>query len=150
MSKEKDLNDIKKISSIKVKTICDELNVDDCNLYKLKVSEEKTKLVKEEFVSRLKKCIEEIEKGQSKVDMLFELYKESSLGNSEKFRKEITSKYNISDEEFTELYRRIVNYQVEKYGETLRGDWIIHEDYDKTRERAKQRRIDRVKRRGLK
>lgn len=63
MSKEKDLQDIKKITSINVKNICKKVNVDEYNLYNLKASPIKIKLVKDTLINELKGCIGEIESG---------------------------------------------------------------------------------------
>ena len=84
------------------------------------------------------------------MNVLFEIYKDKCIGNSEMFRKEITSKYDLTDDEVSELYKRVVNYQVKTYGETLDGKWVEHIDVEKARELARHRRIDRIKRRGLK
>lgn len=61
MSKEKYLNDIKRLSSIKVKPICDELNINEKNVYRMLTSEKNIKLVRDKFVEELKAVIEEIE-----------------------------------------------------------------------------------------
>lgn len=61
MSKEKYLNDIKRLSSIKVKSICDELNINEKNVYRMLTSEKNIKLVRDKFIEDLKAVIEEIE-----------------------------------------------------------------------------------------
>lgn len=62
MSKEKHLADIKNITSIKVKGICEKLGINEKNLYRLKTSESNTKLVKDTLIEELKECIAAIEK----------------------------------------------------------------------------------------
>lgn len=49
MDKEKDINFIKKFSSIKLSEILKKNKIDSSNFYKGKISEEKTKLIKNEL-----------------------------------------------------------------------------------------------------
>lgn len=61
MNKEKDFNDIKKLNSINISSICKRLNINLQNLYNLKTSSKKIKLVKSEFIKELKQCIKDME-----------------------------------------------------------------------------------------
>ena len=116
MSKEKDLEDIKKLSAITTKNVCDDLNVDSKNLYHLKLSDNKTKMVKEEFVARLKKCIKEVEKEKGAEDILFEKYKDVAFGGIKPFKSAIK---NYPEVNANDIYARIIRYQIETYGEAL-------------------------------
>lgn len=48
---------------------------------------------------------------------VFNLYKNASLGNAELFRGLINKKFKGLD--VNAIYKKIVNYQVKKYGSTL-------------------------------
>lgn len=60
MSKEKYLQDIKAITSIKVKDICKRLSIDEKNMYNLKTSEANIKLIKDTLIQELEECIKKI------------------------------------------------------------------------------------------
>lgn len=60
-NKQKYFEDIKKINSINISYICKKLNINIQNLYNLKTSSKKIKLVKDELIYELKKCINEME-----------------------------------------------------------------------------------------
>lgn len=84
------------------------------------------------------------------MNVLFEIYKDKCIGNSEMFRKEITSKYKLTRNEINELYRDIVNYQIKTYGETLDGKYIrTIVNKEKTSAFARQRKYSRERVRGL-
>lgn len=53
-----------------------------------------------------------------KVKLLFEMYKDKPIG-TKTFRGKIKKKYNLEISEVTELYTKIHNYQIEKYGQRL-------------------------------
>ena len=59
-SKEKHLQDIKNITSIKVKDICKRLSIDEKNMYNLRTSEANIKLVKDTLIQELEECIKNI------------------------------------------------------------------------------------------
>lgn len=51
-------------------------------------------------------------------ELLFTMFKDTELVSAKKFKAKI-KKYKVDDP--TELYKRIVNYQVKKYGRTIGG-----------------------------
>lgn len=59
--KKKCLDDIKKLSSITIKGICYELNINDKNFYNLRTSKAKTKLVRDTYIKKIKDALESIE-----------------------------------------------------------------------------------------
>ena len=61
MNKAKDLENIKKITSITVKSICTRLRINEKNLYNLKTSEKNVRLVKNELIKELKDEIRKAE-----------------------------------------------------------------------------------------
>ena len=77
------------------------------------------------------------------MNFLFELYKDNSFKNSEHFRKELKEKYNLTDEQLSELYVMISKYQVNKYGQTLDSRYIIHTDHKRVTAARRARRAQR-------
>ena len=72
---------------------------------------------------------------------IFDELKDTSIKSSEYFRR----KYNGADIDYTRLYRRIVNYQIQEYGNTL-NSYIVgktREDLLKEHQNARNRRYQR-------
>lgn len=72
---------------------------------------------------------------------IFDELKDTSIKSSEYFRR----KYNGADIDYTRLYRRIVNYQIQEYGNTL-NNYIVsktREDLLKEHQNARNRRYQR-------
>lgn len=59
--KEKYLEDIKRINSIKTKSICSQLNINEKNMYNLRTTKENVKKVRDELIKELKQVIQEVE-----------------------------------------------------------------------------------------
>ncbi len=61
-------------------------------------------------------------------ELIFELYKDKVIKNRKSFIKEMQSKFR--DVNVSELYVRIVNYQINSYGEMLKNyvEWINKEE----------------------
>lgn len=82
-------------------------------------------------------------------ELIFNTYKDEPL-IAKKFKQEIIEKYHIPYEETRDIFVRINNYQVKKYGRKL--DTFLEvapyskEELDKIRSNAVQRRYDRRKR----
>lgn len=77
--------------------------------------------------------------------LIFELYKDVCIG-ARKFRS-IARKYNIPDEKITNLYAKINNYQIKKYGQRVsKGDFIEHRTKDEYQRIAINRRNARQQR----
>ena len=49
------------------------------------------------------------------IKLIFNLYKDEVV-SVQKFRKEISKKYKLSNIEITNIYAKINNYQIKKYG----------------------------------
>ena len=52
----------------------------------------------------------------NKLELVFNIYKDEIIKNKE-FRRKIKEKYGFSDIVISDLIARIVNYQIEKYGQ---------------------------------
>ena len=59
--KEKYLDDIKRINSIKTKKICSQLNINEKNMYNLRTTKENIKKVRDELIKELSQVIKEVE-----------------------------------------------------------------------------------------
>jgi len=75
-------------------------------------------------------------------EQLFNELKDKALVNSEVFKK----KYKDIDIDHSRLYRRIVNYQVKKYGSTLDSSFVYKPSYNERMKYAKQKRDREYKR----
>ena len=60
MSKEKHLQDIKELTSIKVVDICKKLSINEKNMYNMTTTEANIKLVKDTLIQELEECIKKI------------------------------------------------------------------------------------------
>lgn len=74
--------------------------------------------------------------------LIYEAYKNKPLANSESFKKEIRKNYGFIPS--TELYKKIINYQVKNFGKTLdncAGEYI--KDFKQKRADLRRKRIER-------
>ena len=53
-----------------------------------------------------------------KIELIFNIYKDTDIG-TRKLRAIISKKYKLSDIEISNIYAKINNYQIKKYGEKL-------------------------------
>lgn len=79
-----------------------------------------------------------------KIELIFNIYKDSVVV-SKPFKLEVQKKYKLSDDEVRNLYIRIQNYQVEKFGERLsyREQSFTSQEKDIVNRRATQRRYSK-------
>lgn len=73
-----------------------------------------------------------------KEKLLFELYKDKPIINAKSFKRKI---YSIPGIDCNMLYRKVVNYQIEKYGETIDEEQI----YSSRADRLKQAQAANVR-----
>lgn len=57
---------------------------------------------------------------QFKENLIFQLFKDKPLGCSKRFKENISKKFDNID--YTRVYRKIINYQIETYGSELRNN----------------------------
>ena len=85
-----------------------------------------------------------------KIDILFNLYKDTLKTSNDEKRKALKKRF--PDIDITELHRRIVNYQVEKYGGSLNDycENMTYKEYSNAmrnrKDRKRQRLYGKVKR----
>lgn len=80
------------------------------------------------------------------VDLLFNFYKDDIITDCKKFKKELTTKFELNTHEVHEIFTRIVNYQIDTYGVQLGLNIGLHESYDDYKrkvEAAKHRKKSR-------
>ena len=82
-----------------------------------------------------------------KEEYLFNKYKDEHFNNSGDFKKRIREYKEV---DASELYKRIINYQVKKYGGGLTGDLSTHVPIEVLKRRSKQRRYHNEKKLGIK
>jgi hypothetical protein len=99
------------------------------------------------------KWVCKIGEGKQKMDkeqLIFELYKDKPISNTTEFKKMLNGKFKVTD--VMELYVKIVNYQIDRYGMSLRNtvDMPTHEEKmylkDKNNARKYQNRRYRERR----
>lgn len=80
-------------------------------------------------------------------NFIFEIEKDKPFCNSSEFYLLLKEKYNL--EKQPNLYKKIINYQIKKYGEALNNSKLIdirtHEDCVKKSENAKSRLYFKIK-----
>jgi hypothetical protein len=80
-----------------------------------------------------------------KENIIFSLYKDKPVRSAKEFRNEIERKYG-KEVNAKELYLRITNYQIDKYGYMLwdYDDEYTTEDYLRRANNARNRRKQRI------
>lgn len=85
-----------------------------------------------------------------KTKLIFNMYKDMDIG-AKKFRAIINKQYNLSNKEITDLYAKINNYQIKKYGNRIgKGSDIILESREEYIKKALIRRVAKYQKRGAK
>lgn len=84
-----------------------------------------------------------------KEEYLFTQYKDKAIKNATQFKGEIRKKYGVLEVDLTELYRKIVNYQIKKYGKHLIDDGTSDIPYEVIQKRSHRRRNANRRNRGL-
>lgn len=82
-----------------------------------------------------------------KIKLIFNMYKDEYIG-AKKFRAIVSKKYKLSDIEISNIYAKINNYQIEKYGERISSEYELKsaEEYKKIardRRTAKYQKLNR-------
>lgn len=80
-----------------------------------------------------------------KIELIFNMYKNESIGAKE-FRAIISKKYKLSNIEISNIYARINNYQIEKYGNRINKDIGLktREEYIKMAQARRTAKYDRL------
>ena len=78
----------------------------------------------------------------NKLELVFNIYKDEIIKNKE-FRRKIKEKYGFSDIVISNLIVRIVNYQIEKYGQRKSNEVEIY-----TREELLRKSLNARTRKG--
>lgn len=81
-------------------------------------------------------------------ELIFNMYKEEPIG-ARKFRAIVSKKYKLSDIEISNIYTKINNYQINKYGGRINKDIILNtrEEYKKIARDRRTAKYERLKRR---
>lgn len=83
-----------------------------------------------------------------KIELIFNIYKDSVV-ISKPFKREMIRRYKLSDEEIRNLYIKIQNYQIDRYGNRLTREerGFTSSEKDIVNRQATQRRYNRRSRR---
>ena len=78
-------------------------------------------------------------------EIIFNIYKDRVI-KSKEFKAEIIDKFEVTKREATDLYARIINYQIKKYGNRLENHLEIptKEEANRISVNAKQRKYSRL------
>lgn len=81
-------------------------------------------------------------------ELIFNMYKEEPIG-ARKFRAIVSKKYKLSDIEISNIYTKINNYQINKYGGRINKEYelINREEYKKIARDRRTAKYERLKRR---
>jgi tetrahydromethanopterin S-methyltransferase subunit A len=79
-TKQQELDDIKRLTSIKVSDICKRENINKENLYHSRTSIENIRLIKQELIKELKECIKEIEIEDKGLKYTYDIVKNDYTG----------------------------------------------------------------------
>ena len=81
-----------------------------------------------------------------KAEFIYNYYKDESIG-AKKFRALVSRKFKLTDIEISNIYARINNYQVKKYGKRLgKSDDIEYKTREEFNEISKKLRDERYRR----
>ena len=84
----------------------------------------------------------------NKNELIFNIHKEDIIEDTIKYKQKLKQKYNISEDEVHNLFAKVINYQIDKYGyQKSKYEEDITRDtfYHKTR-KATQRKYAKVRR----
>ncbi len=83
----------------------------------------------------------------NKNELIFNIHKEDIIEDTLKYKRDLTKKYGLSDNDVHDLFTRIVNYQIDKYG-CQKQKFILllsKDEYALKNRRHKQRQYARTK-----
>ena len=83
----------------------------------------------------------------NKSELVFNIHKEDIVEDTLKYKRDLTKKYGLSDNDAHDLFVRIVNYQIDKYGCQKQKfyQFLNKDDYEIKHRRHKQRQYMRTK-----
>lgn len=78
-------------------------------------------------------------------ELIFNIYKDRVI-KSKEFKAEIIDKFEVTRREATDIYARIINYQIKKYGNRLENylEFPTKEEANRITVNAKQRKYSRL------
>ena len=84
---------------------------------------------------------------EEKEKWIFSIHKEDIIEDTIRYKKDLRQKYNLSVDEIHDMFARIVNYQIDKYGYQKQRfvQYLNKDDYILKHRRHKQRQYIRTK-----
>lgn len=83
----------------------------------------------------------------NKKELIFNIHKEDIIEDTIRYKKNLIKKYGLSGDEVHDLFARIVNYQIEKYGYQIQRyvEDVSRDTFFVKSRRATQRKYMRTK-----
>lgn len=103
------------------------------------------RILRTKFKDEIKRRLKESVIMKSTEEQIFDAYKDQVI-KSKDFKAEIIDKFEVTKREAHDLYVRIINYQIKKYGSRLENNLEIptKEEADRISANAKQRKYSRL------
>jgi hypothetical protein len=83
----------------------------------------------------------------NKEELIFNIHKNDIIEDTIRYKKDLTKKYGISDNEAHDLFARIVNFQIDAYGYQMQkfNDYVSKDDYYRRNRTSLQRAYERTR-----
>ena len=83
----------------------------------------------------------------NKEELIFNIHKNDIIEDNIKYKKNLTKKYGISEDEAHNLFVRIINFQIDAYGYQLQKytDFVSKDEYYHRNRKSLQRAYERTK-----
>ena len=84
----------------------------------------------------------------NKSELIFNIHKNDIIEDNIRYKKNLRQKYNLSVDEVHDLFVKIVNYQIDKYGYQMQKftDYVSKDEYYHKNRKSKQRAYDKTER----
>lgn len=105
----------------------------------------KKRILRTKFKDEIKRRLKESVIMKSTGEQIFDVYKNREI-KSKEFKDEIIDKFEVTQREASDLYVKIINYQIKKYGSKLNNSVEIptKEEANRISVNAKQRKYSRL------
>lgn len=82
-----------------------------------------------------------------KKELIFNIHKNDIIEDNIRYKKKLRKKYDLSVDEAHDLFVRIVNYQIDKYGYQMQKftNYVCKDDYYHINRKSIQRAYERTK-----
>ena len=83
----------------------------------------------------------------NKNELIFNMHKNDIIEDTIRYKKELRQKYDLSADEVHDLFARVVNYQIDKYGYQMQRytDYVSKDAYYHKNRKSNQRKYMKTK-----